>query len=142
MLSSNFEKLTSGIFFATDIVELTYIHNSLLDTSATYKYLLSETKFLDELDELLTAGDAWFYNPTCLEIYLKDNTLQLKRSALINYILQKDVVTFQDIDRNSKLASIELPIQIMMRNVNSCNPDIINNAKDLSVITQLGKVDM
>jgi hypothetical protein len=139
--SDRLKKLRSNIFSHTDIVEMDFMYQKLCDKKFANDYSgLLASNFLNELESTIKSGPMWKFNPTCLNLFIKENSFQYDRVILEKNILENGHITCQEIDKNLNLYTLCFTIEILAINTNDISDELISKCEFVAVKSMGGTI--
>jgi len=140
---SRLNKLKNNVFSITDVVEIHLKYEKLESVSysegTNWKQLIA-SNFLDELETVIQSGPLWKFNPTCLNLFIKENVFSYDRKELEKSVHEEGRIRETEVDRNLSVYTLIYPIEVLLINVYDLDEKYIENSEHIVVNSLMGKI--
>jgi len=137
---SRFEILKSGTYPHTAVVKLEVNFSKL--GSVSYDEAKDDYMFLEEVSKVLQTGIMWKFNPTCLELFVKDAEFNYNKKNLSNYLKENGDITYEEVDRNNHLYTFSCNLRFLLINLIQVDSSIVNKSEMILITTPMGEVSL
>ena len=136
------QKLRSGIFQKTDIVEMDFKFERLYDKGLDNDKdeILNKTGLFVNFETLLKAGPLWKFNPTCLSLFIHNKKFKYDSALLIEDIKKRGVFTCKEVDKNLDLYEVRYSVRLLQINTHFIKDDVISATEYVCIETVTGKI--
>jgi hypothetical protein len=137
------EKMKSGVFSHNDIVKIgvSFEDSGAKDYCENITDLI-ENIFLKEIEDLLKTGVMWKFNPSCLKLFISNNSFEYNKDALVKDICENCEWDYTELDKNTHFFSLSYDIELLLINAVQINESIIEDASYITIQNLVGEIEI